>query len=412
MTQPIDIISRALKDIGALEAGETPTPEATQDAFDMLNDIIDQWSNEQMMVFYKTEIIFPITSGQTQYTIGPGGQIGAIFTGSITGTTLTVTSIQSGAIALGQTISGIGIAPGTTIVAFGSGAGGNINEAGTYQVNISQNAISGINTTAVANGILQGALNQEPGKTLFVTTTIGGRSLGDINNNGTVTAADALIYAQWAAGVLTDPVMIAYITTVLNPYMIANSSTYSAYYTPPFNAYYQRPLSINSAFVRINTNSNGMPILNGGLDYPVAILNVEDYEMIGLKTLSGPWPKALYYQPTEVLGNIFVWPNPSQGEMHLFADTVFSRYTTINDPIILPQGYTMALRWCLAERLMPMYGKASQTQIAMINAYAAQAKATVKRTNMKPIQSARFQDAMLASRQKDSGWILSGGFFR
>ena len=32
MTQPIDIISRALKDIGALEAGETPTPEAAQDA--------------------------------------------------------------------------------------------------------------------------------------------------------------------------------------------------------------------------------------------------------------------------------------------------------------------------------------------------------------------------------------------
>ena len=28
MTKPIEIISRALKDIGALEAGETPTPEA------------------------------------------------------------------------------------------------------------------------------------------------------------------------------------------------------------------------------------------------------------------------------------------------------------------------------------------------------------------------------------------------
>ena len=38
MALPIDIISRALKDIGALEAGETPTPEAAQDAFDMLND--------------------------------------------------------------------------------------------------------------------------------------------------------------------------------------------------------------------------------------------------------------------------------------------------------------------------------------------------------------------------------------
>ncbi len=54
MTQPIDIISRALKDIGALEAGETPAPADAQDAFDMLNDMIDHWSNEQMMVFYQT----------------------------------------------------------------------------------------------------------------------------------------------------------------------------------------------------------------------------------------------------------------------------------------------------------------------------------------------------------------------
>ena len=90
MVMPIDIISRALKDIGALEAGETPTPDAAQDAFDMLNDMIDQWSNESMMVYYKNEIIFPIVPGQTQYTIGPTGEIGANFTGYISGNTLTV----------------------------------------------------------------------------------------------------------------------------------------------------------------------------------------------------------------------------------------------------------------------------------------------------------------------------------
>jgi hypothetical protein len=100
MTTPYDIITRSLKDIGALEAGETPTADATQDAFEMLNDLLDQWSNEGMMVYYQTEIIFPVVSGQTQYTIGPGGQIGGIFTGSISGTTLTVTAIASGAIAV------------------------------------------------------------------------------------------------------------------------------------------------------------------------------------------------------------------------------------------------------------------------------------------------------------------------
>jgi len=325
MTVPIDIVSRALKDIGALEAGETPTPEAAQDAFEMLNDLIDQWSNEDMMVFNVTEIIFPVIAGQTQYTIGPVAStanfIGASFTGSISGNVLTVTGITSGAVAQGQTLSGTGITAGTKIVDFLTGAGGNVNEVGTYQLNISQTVAS---------------------------TTI--------------------------------------------------------------TAYYEKPLSINSAFVRINTNSNGMPIVNGGLDYPVAILALEDYEMIGLKTLNGPWPKALYFNAGADTGNLFVWPNPSQGEMHLFANTIFSRYNTLYDPISLPQGYSMALRWCLAERLMPMYGKVSTVQIQMINAYAAQAKAIIKRTNMSPLQVSRYPDSLLVGRAKDAGFILNGGF--
>ena len=323
MAQPIDIISGALKDIGALAAGEVPTADATQDAFYMLNDMVDQWSNESMMVSYKTEIIFPITPGQIQYTIGPGGTIGANFTGSITGNVLTVTGITQGALALGQTLSGTGIANGTTITAFGTGAGGNVNDNGTYTVSISQTVAS----TAI-------------------------------------------------------------------------------------NAYYQRPLAIQSSFVRINTNSNGTPIVNGGLDYPVAVLNLENYEMIGLKTLPGPWPKAMYYQPSDPLGNIFVWPNPSQGEMHIFADTLFTRYGTVYDQIVLPQGYVLALRWCLAERLAPMYGKNDPTAMAMISKFAAQAKATLKRTNMRPIQASTFSDALLVGRQKDAGWILTGGFLR
>jgi len=323
MTQPIDIVSRALKDIGALEAGETPTSDAAQDAFDMLNDLIDQWSNEQMMVFYKTEIVWAVTQNVTQYTIGPGGSIGASFTGSISGTTLTIpaSGLLSGYITLGQTITGTGVTAGTTITGFGTGAGGSINYAGTYTVSTSQTVAS---------------------------TTISG--------------------------------------------------------------YYQRPLSINSAFVRVSTTSNGVPIYGGGLDYPVSVLNLEQYNLIGLKSLNGPWPKAVYYQPSEILGNVTVWPNPSQGEMHLFADTVFTRYGTLYDSISLPQGYTMALRWCLAERLCPMYGKASQTQLAMINAFAAQSRATVKRTNMKPAQIASYDDVIVSGRRKDAGWILHGGF--
>ena len=146
MTAPIDIISRALKDIGALEAGETPTPDAATDAFEMFNDLVDQWSNEHGMVFNVTEIIFPVIAGQVQYTIGPNPStpnfIGASFTGSIVGTTLTVTGINSGAVAQGQTLSGAGIVSGTKIVRFLTGAGGNVNEVGTYELNIPQTVSS------------------------------------------------------------------------------------------------------------------------------------------------------------------------------------------------------------------------------------------------------------------------------
>lgn len=325
MAVPYDIVTRALKDIGALEAGEQPTPDAAKDAFEMMNDMIDQWSNENMMVFNVTEIICPVIAGQTQYTIGPNPStqnfIGASFTGSITGNVLTVTGINSGALAQGQTLSGTGITAGTKITQFLTGAGGNINETGTYQVNISQTVAS---------------------------TTI--------------------------------------------------------------TAYYQKPLGIDSAFVRVNTTSNGQPITGGGLDYPMSVLALQDYEMIGLKTLNGPWPKAVYFNPGSDSGNLFIWPNPSQGELHLFANTLFSRYDSMYEDLQLPQGYSMALRWCLAERLMPMYGKASQTQIAMIQTFAGQAKATLKRTNMSPLQVARYPDALLTGKAKDAGWILTGGF--
>ena len=164
MTTPNDIISRALKDIGALEAGEVPTPEASQDAFDMLQDILDQWSNEDMMVFYKNEIIFNVTPGQTQYTIGPGGQIGAVFTGYIQNNILTITQLTSGGISINQTVTGLNVPSNTTITQMLSGAGGQVNELGTYLLNTTfvnptptfTASISGttLNVSAISQGTL------------------------------------------------------------------------------------------------------------------------------------------------------------------------------------------------------------------------------------------------------------------
>jgi len=52
--------------------------------------------------------------------------------------------------------------------------------------------------------------------------------------------------------------------------------------------------------------------------------------------------------------------------MHIFAYTQFQAFANLTDEIQFPPGYINAIRFCLAERLMPMYGKANQLMMAKI----------------------------------------------
>ncbi|MBS0637784.1 MAG: alkaline phosphatase family protein, partial [Verrucomicrobia bacterium] len=89
--------------------------------------------------------------------------------GSISGNTLTITSVSSGALAVGQTLEGTGLILGTMITGFGTGSGG----VGTYTVNQSQTASSttitarqGRGATATARidgGVVQEVVVSNPG---------------------------------------------------------------------------------------------------------------------------------------------------------------------------------------------------------------------------------------------------------
>lgn len=74
----------------------------------------------------------------------------ATFTASISGTTMTVTAVASGTLAVGQTINGAGVTVNTTITALGTGSGG----IGTYTVNNSQ-AVSSSTLTAARVGYVR-----------------------------------------------------------------------------------------------------------------------------------------------------------------------------------------------------------------------------------------------------------------
>jgi hypothetical protein len=308
MTTALDLISSSLRSIGALASGETPTAEQTDDAFNMLNDMLAMWSNERMLLHYETEVIFPVVLNTYQYTIGPGGTIGAVFSGTQSLGVVTVSSVTSGAIAIGQTLS-----TGGTILSFGTGAGGSgTNAVGTYNVSSSQ----------------------------------------------TVT-------------------------------------------TQSITASYQRPLRINSGFTRIST-----------IDYQLEARNVEDYKLIGLKALPGPWAKIAYYQPSMPLGNITLWPNPtSAGDVHLYCDTILQSFGATSDTVRLPQGYNLGISRSLAELLLPDYGRVDQTIVTMISSQAARFRGLLKRTNMHPQAQAQI-DPLLIGQRIDAGWIMDGGFNR
>lgn len=66
------------------------------------------------------------------------GYVDCKFTGSISGTTLTVSSVAFGEIAVGSPVFGVSVATGTFVTAFESGSGG----PGTYAVSVSQTAPS------------------------------------------------------------------------------------------------------------------------------------------------------------------------------------------------------------------------------------------------------------------------------
>ena len=84
----------------------------------------------------------------------------ATFTGSISGTTLTVTSVTSGSLAVGQLLQDNGLlASGTIITALGTGTGG----TGTYTVNNSQTVASETMTATTLSNEVTMNINQMAG---------------------------------------------------------------------------------------------------------------------------------------------------------------------------------------------------------------------------------------------------------
>ena len=68
-----DQINRALRLLGVLAEGETPSAATSQDGLTALNQMIESWNTERLSVFSTQDQIFTWPAGQITRTLGPSG---------------------------------------------------------------------------------------------------------------------------------------------------------------------------------------------------------------------------------------------------------------------------------------------------------------------------------------------------
>lgn len=67
------LITSSLRLIGAIATGETPTAPEINDGISALNDLLENWSTQNLAVWDSPVQTFATVASQAVYTIGPGG---------------------------------------------------------------------------------------------------------------------------------------------------------------------------------------------------------------------------------------------------------------------------------------------------------------------------------------------------
>lgn len=132
-----------------------------------------------------------------------------------------------------------------------------------------------------------------------------------------------------------------------------------------------RPLRIENAAVLLN-----------GTEIPVDILNADQWAAISQKDVQSSIPTKLYAEGTSPLETINLWPLPTGvATLVLYSWKPLSELAAVGDEITLPPGYERAIKYNLALELAPEY---SREPSALVMNTAMEAKANIKRMNIKP----------------------------
>lgn len=178
----------------------------------------------------------------------------------------------------------------------------------------------------------------------------------------------------------------------------ANSNGADSFtYTVPGDFPILRPLRITHGFTRFNA-----------LDFTLDVYETESqYTELLYKAQPGPWPTVAWYNNAFPYGILNVYQTPGNSSaLHLFTDTLLSTLT-LNQVIVMPQGYARCLKWLLAKELCAEYGYPLSDAI---KTNAQESLAFIKALNAQPANVARYDRALVRGNRADGGWIFSGGY--
>lgn len=154
------------------------------------------------------------------------------------------------------------------------------------------------------------------------------------------------------------------------------------------------PTQIITAFHRDN-----------GTDFPMKSMSLNRFNAIRVKAV-GTYPTRYYFSPDLPLATIsFDYRPATQYELHLTSLKAITAFSSLNDIVVLPEGFEFAIRTNLALAIASDYGMSAsqQTQIE-----AMQSKKSIKRIAKANREDTLIMDSGLS--QNNNFNIYDGGF--
>lgn len=221
-------------------------------------------------------------------------------------------------------------------------------------------------------------------------------------------SADVLARLQdlgdsWAA----ERLSIFQVVRTLFP-LVSGQQTYSI--GPGGNFDIARPVWIQDAGI-ISNNNPSQP-----LELPMTILSDDDWASLSIKNVATSLSWYLYYDyafNASGRGNVSVWPIPNVSTLQvaLYVPTPVLTFPSLGTTITFPPGYAEAIRYNLAVRLCPEWGRPLDPVVAQM---AVETYARIERAN-KRLQRLGVDPALYAASRPwnwltgDSGGGPSGG---